>query len=259
MKERCFYFSLLITIAIAIAFPTRDAMAKELEGLVLYLPFEEAGDPVDHSPDPAETSVSGKLNLVDGKFGKAAKFNGSSYVEVADEDKLDGMQALTIEVWIQPDTTTNAGIASKRRGHRGEDAYNLFLYTGSKMNARISGKADFWSSTVFEKGKWYHVAYVFDGEAGNQKMYINGVLDSEGVQEHKEVSACSSPLWVGELNDGRGFIYAGLMDELGIWNRALTEEEIELIMTMGKEKMMPVELLGKLAITWGGTKSSVQE
>lgn len=254
MKERCCYLSLLIAVVMAIAFSAWNATAAGPEGLVLYLSFDEK-DPVVHSPNPADVSVlKGALKLVDGKFGKAAEFDGSTYIKVADADKLDGMKALTIEVWINPDKTTDGGIVSKRVTYQGEDAYNLFLYTGSKMSGRIDSSADFWSQTVFNTGKWYHVAYVFDGKSNQQRMYVNGALDAEGVQAKQEVPERNSSLWVGELDDGRGFIYSGVMDELGLWNRALSEDEIKLVMTVGKKMMMPVEFQGKLTTTWGELK-----
>lgn len=81
----------------------------------------------------------------------------------------------------------------------------------------------------------------------------DGALDAEGAQAKQEVPQRSSPLWIGELNDGRGFIYEGLMDELGIWNRALTEDEIKLTM---QGIVVSVKPQSKLAITWGELRNS---
>lgn len=252
MKKRYYCFLLLFVTAVVIAFSSWNAKSAELEdGLVLHLTFDEK-EPVDRSPKPADVSAKkGVLKLVDGKVGKAGEFDGSTFLEVADADKLDGMKALTIAAWIKPDKVTDTAIVSKRVAHQSEDAYNFFIYTGDRLDGRIDSSGDFWSTTVIEQGKWYHVAYVFDGEANQQRIYVNGALDAEGVQAKSEVLARNSSLWIGELDDGRGFVYGGLMDELGIWNRALSEDEIKLTM---EGIQAPVEPQRKLATAWGEMK-----
>lgn len=253
MKERCFYLLLLVTMFSAIAFPASNVMAKKLEGLVLYLPFEEVKPPVDYSPDAAEIAVKGNLKQVKGKFGNAAEFDGASFVEVKHKDKLEGMDNLTIEVWINPVKTTDASIVSKRVANTVQDVYNFFLYTGSKLSGRINASGDFWSKTVFEAGKWYHIAYVFEG-GKKQEIYVNGSLDASGASPAKSVGIGGASLWVGELDSVRGFQYKGVMDELGIWNIAFSEDKIKSVMEQWKLKMMPVEPQGKLTTTWAEVK-----
>lgn len=256
MKKKYCFLSLII-MAIAIAFTVWNAIARELEGLVLFLPFEESGTPVDHSLNPSEISLKGgKLKQVNGKIGKSAEFDGSTYIEVKHSAKLEGMDALTIEVWIKPDKTTEAGIASKRVGHQSQDSYNFFFWGGSRLYARVNASGEISSQTAFKEGEWYHVAYVFDGNAkGDEKskIYINGKLDAQAPHSEESVPEGGAPLWIGELGDGRGFVYSGVMDELGIWSRALSEEEIKLAMA-GKEKWRLVEPRGKLTTTWGEMK-----
>ncbi len=252
MREVCYYLSLLIIFATAMAIPAPGAMAADLEdGLILYLMFENE-DPVDNSPDPADVSVAkGALKLVNGKVGQAAEFDGSTILEVTHADKLDGMEALTIAAWIQPEKTIEVSIVSKRVANLSGDSYNFFMWTGNRLDGRINASADFWSTTVMEVGKWYHAAYVFDGPAQQQRIYVDGALDAEGVQSNQMVPQNDSPLWVGELDSARGFIYVGLMDELGIWNRALSEDEIRLTM---EGIAIAVEPQSKLTTTWGGMK-----
>ncbi len=250
VKHLCF---LLLTIfAASITLPVWDAMAADLEdGLILHLAFE-AEDPVDLSPDPADAAVAkGALTLENGKVGKAAAFDGSTIIEVTHANKLDGMEALTIAVWIRPEKTSEASIVSKRVANVNGDSYNFFMWTGNKLSGRINASGDFWSSTIIEAGTWYHVAYVFDGPEQQQRIYVDGVLDAEGAQSNQEVPQNDSPLWVGELDGSRGFIFTGLMDELGIWDRALNEDEIKLTM---EGIAIAVEPQSKLTTTWGGMK-----
>ena len=86
-------------------------------------------------------------------------------------------------------------------------------------------------------------------------LYING----KNVGEEKaRVGTGIAPDWgsgarVGfNIDNNRPF--TGLMDELNIWKRGLTEEEVNGIMNDGVEDYLAVEAHGKLAVTWGKLK-----
>ena len=261
MKQKFYFVPLLIFVVMAIVSSAWNAIAEDIEGLVLYLSFEEAGSLVDHSPNPTEVSIKGNLKHVDGKFGKALEFDGNSanIIEVQHSGKLEGMTALTIEAWVLPrDPAGQEGmsIASKREAWQDGDVYNLFLWTGQTMRARVNTEGEIASKTVFEDGQWYHVACVFDGDAsGNDrtKLYINGELEASGAHPDQSVDEGGAPLWIGELDASRGFAWNGIIDEVGIWSRSLSQDEIRLAME-GKGKMVSVKLQGKLTTTWGETK-----
>lgn len=249
------YLFLLFSFLLMSSF-VQNAMTVELGGLVLYFSFEEQ-KPVDHSSNPVKiTSITGNLKNAEGKFGRAGDFDGSTFIEVEHADKLEGMEALTIEAWIKISKVIGDGMAivSKRKAFNSADVYNLFIYTGTKMDARVNAQGDFWSQTAFKAGEWYHVAYVFDGKAAGdqrQKMYVNGILESKASHAHTTVQKGGASLWVGELDSARGFKWNGLIDELGIWNVALDENQINQVMKVGKAKMLAVEPSTKLATTWG--------
>jgi hypothetical protein len=271
MNKRRFFLPLLIyityitIIAIVIAFPAANARAEVVKGLVLYLPFEEAGNPLDLSPNPTKVSIKGSLKSVDGKIGKALEYNGKSanLVEVQHADKLEGMKALTIAAWakpIKPMAQEGMSIASKRIAFDNADVYNLFLWTGQTMRARVNAKGEIASKTAFEDGKWYHVVYTFDGaeDAGKRaKLYINGKLETVGNHPDQAVVKSGASLWVGELDPNRGFAWNGVLDEVGIWDRALSEAELKSVMEDGLAKLLSVEPQGKLTTSWGEVKKKI--
>lgn len=254
--RKSYFLSLLMVTATVMAIWAWGVLAADIPGLVLYLSFDEQ-DPVDSSANPAEVTVHGDLRQAVGQAGMAGDFDGATSIEVSDHDKLDGMEALTIEAWIKPEIAGEGmSIASKRIANQNSDSYNFFMWTGNRLSGRINASGDFWSITVFESGNWYHVAYVFDGNAPageNQMMYVNGELESTGSNPNQTVPAGDGPLWISELDANRGFLWGGLIDELGIWEKALSEDEITLSMN-GELKAMLVEPQGKLAATWGEIK-----
>ena len=258
MKQ--FFLFLVFFTILNLGFTVLTTPAAEInQGLVLYLPFEEAGNPVDHSDKPAKPKKNGKLEHVKGKFGKALRFNGkgANVVEIPSVAKLSGMKALTIAAWAKPNGIKGAdgmSIVSKRIGHQNGDCYNLFSWNGQKMYARVNSKGEITSTTVLEDGKWYHLAYTFEG-GGKAKLYINGAAEAETNHPEKEVlKDNNSPVWVGELNAGRNFAWNGILDDVAMWNRVLSEKEIQSVMKSGLQLLLSVDQLDKLTVIWAELK-----
>ncbi|HIE29821.1 TPA: LamG domain-containing protein [Candidatus Poribacteria bacterium] len=108
---------------------------------------------------------------------------------------------------------------------------------------------------VISAGKWFHVAATWEFGGGSAFLYIDG----------KEIATSPNKLGVKpELNPNPRFGLEvikyvpsrngaqGVIDEIAIYNRALTEKEIEKDLTF----TAPVELLGKLAATWSEIKKT---
>ena len=239
------------------------------ESLVLYLPFDEgAGEPKDISRNPAEVAIKGALKWTDGKFSQALEFDGvaANYIEISHDDKLDGMKALTLEAWVmpyKPDPNARA-IISKRSvdgwqgaGHK-DDIYNLFSWTDMKFFARTNSQDGLQvsSETVMADKTWYHVAYTFDGNAQSdqrQNLYINGTLEMTKNHMNDSVGkSANTSVWIGILNAGYAQGWNGKIDEVKIWQRALSEVDIKL--SMEGKLGRAVNPQGKLAATWGSLK-----
>ncbi|MHC4243733.1 MAG: LamG domain-containing protein, partial [Planctomycetota bacterium] len=204
--------------------------------LVLYLPFEDAQNPIDASTNPATVGVLGSLNLIDGKLGKGLEFDGNNAnrVEVTHAAKLEGMSALSIAAWVLPRNLASyegMSIISKRNAYNDGDVYNLFIWTDQLVNGRVNGNnTNIGLSTEgLEDNTWYHITLVFDGQgnAGEKiKLYINGVLESSDDHPANAVNEGGAPVWIGELDAARGFAWDGIMDEVRLYNHALSEVEI---------------------------------
>ncbi|MBC8471656.1 MAG: LamG domain-containing protein [Planctomycetes bacterium] len=204
--------------------------------LVLHLPFEDAQSPIDASANPATVRVLGSLNLIDGKIGKGLEFDGNNAnrIEVTHAAKLEGMSALSIAAWVLPRNIAShegMSIISKRNAYNDGDVYNLFIWTGQLVNGRINGNNTNigLSMEPLEDNVWYHITLVFDGDgnAGEKiKLYINGVLESSDDHPASAVGTGGAPVWFGELDANRGFAWDGIMDEVRLYNHALSEVEI---------------------------------
>jgi len=181
-------------------------------------------------------SISSKNVEVDsGKYLNSFSFDGEhDYVVVSDNDVLDGMDELTVEMWIKvPD---NGEYKNTFISKWGADytlfPYELSYYPGlSQLEWKVittSGSATSYSSANIAANKWQHIVGVYDGT--KLVTYLNGqelaskptlsgkVLDSEGV------------LFIGAhplLADyGVKDHYLGKLDEVRIHSRAFSAEEV---------------------------------
>ena len=105
---------------------------------------------------------------------------------------------------------------------------------------------------VVADSEWHHVAGVCDNTKA--QVYVDGALKGESAIGGQP-DTHSSPLTIGGsvINS-----YQGLIDEVGLFNVALTEDDIKIIMTEGLEKatgIAAVSSAGKLAATWAGIKA----
>jgi len=129
---------------------------------------------------------------------------------------------LTISTWLKPNATqqTDPGLVFSRPNNQPS---GLFITNSRELRFAWAGGHFGWSSGLFAPaGKWSHVALVI--APGEATLYLNG----ESVSRTATFNAVD---FNSELNIGRdpGFVdrcYAGEMDEVAIFNRALTKDEI---------------------------------
>lgn len=175
--------------------------------------------------------------LTQGIVLSALSFNGASVVRVQDSPVLDNTQQLTLSAWFKATTLDgNArAIISKRVNSDVQHSYSVFLYTGNKMFIDIDGTGNrFSSNTVFQTGKWYHVAVVYDGDkplAQRVQFYVNGVLDITAPETSTSIPNYASNLTIGTMNQGYATGFIGSIDEVKAYDLALSQSEITQLYT----------------------------
>ncbi|MDO8470208.1 MAG: LamG domain-containing protein [bacterium] len=154
-------------------------------------------------------------------------FNGSTaYVDfgtaVSDAMEAGG----TISLWVYP--TTLGGIFSRSLGGSWTDERLVlnFYATGGKLDLALSNGSNYWrhlGNSVIPTGQWTHIAVTWDG--ATVKHYLNGILDRSqaqgGIPEFTGVK-----VWVGRVEGLAPNYFAGTIDEVKIFNRALSAAEI---------------------------------
>ena len=167
--------------------------------------------------------------------------NKTDLVVVPNSETIQFDSAMTAEVWVkfEPETEANFSILAKVDGYDGyynqPKGYQIdFLQSKGKITINTGIKTD--KGEFFNQGSidlndnlWHHIAFTYDVNGGlkNFKMYINGLLHMEKTVTGILFSA-EGMLMLGAREMGNGYYYDAkyMMDDVRLWNRALTQEEL---------------------------------
>jgi hypothetical protein len=250
-----------ISLIFALTWFAGIALAKiDMKTVVGAWTFDEgAGDvAIDSSGNCEDGKINGAA-WVDGKFGKALSFDGSSdYVEVPDIPDLNPQKAMSMGCWVY--ITGNAGVHRDIISKDGESSERQYLMTSSDINRF---RAHIWTSdgvahyfdggTPVELETWYHIAQTYDGN--DLKLYVDGKEDGS-ISFSGDIIVTGQPVRIGGgANPGAAAYHTpGIIDEVVIFNVALEEEDIQTLMNAGLSGLLAVFPAGKLAACWGQVK-----
>jgi YVTN family beta-propeller protein len=214
--------------------PMANAKSPRLmpDGLVLGLGFNEAGGPVAFDASPARNAgaISGatRVRSKDG-FGGALSFDGvSSLVGVAGSKSLALTSAMTLEAWVNPSSTAGWRTVLLKEGAAAM-AYELYA-----NNPDVARAAAYYTTpggalrgvtatSAVPTNTWTHLAATYDGTS--MKFYVNGAL-VRSVLRSGAIDATNGALNIGGNYVWGGEYFAGLIDDVRVYNRALTAAEI---------------------------------
>ncbi|MFI6502284.1 LamG-like jellyroll fold domain-containing protein [Nonomuraea typhae] len=223
-------------------------------GLVAaYSMNEGAGTAVgDASPSGNNGTATATTWAPTGKYGKALSFNGaSSWVTVADSPSLRLTTGMTLEAWIRPTTTTGwRTIAMKQ--YANDLAYSLDLNDRAHSTIHTTTERGLYGTTSLPLNTWTHIAATYDG--ANLKLFTNGT-EVSSVTASGNIRTDNGALRIGG-NAVWGEHFNGLIDEVRIYNRALTPAQITTDMntpigTPQPPDTQPPTAPGSLAATGG--------
>jgi hypothetical protein len=164
-----------------------------------------------------------------GVFGSALSFNGSNaWVSIADSASLDLTTSMTLEAWVRPSSITSDWRTIILKERPSGLAYALYAADGASRPpagyVSVNGTdAAAVAPTTLPLNTWTHVAMTYNG--ATLRLYVNGQLvGSRATTGSAPVSA--SPLRIGG-NAVWGEWFSGSIDEVRIYNRALSQAEIQ--------------------------------
>lgn len=223
---------LLIGQAIAGITPPPPSCVEPPDNLVSWYPGDGNAFDIQGANDG---TLQNGATFAAGKVEQAFSLDGvDDFVTVPDSASLDVTQ-ITVDAWIYltgvGDITDHQGIYAK--SDNTGDSYSLFirdstlgLYNSLTFNG--VGQVFETGGGVIQPGVWQHVAQTYDGTT--LKNYVNGQLVQSWAVSGS-ITPNNGPLTISSRNGQHPF--QGLIDEVEVFNRALSQSEIQAIVDAG--------------------------
>jgi len=217
-------FAVLATLtSLMVVFPAR----AQTPGLVAAYAFNEgSGTTVaDISGNNNNGTITAATWTTAGKFGNALAFNGTSArVTVPNAASLQLTTGMTLEAWVFPTATLTGWQAIVDKT---VDGYYLMASTDQNRPAAggtwVGGNQNTYGPSVLAVNAWTHLAATFDG--ATVRLFVNGVQVASQAQT-TALASTTGTLQIGGDSYPNEF-FAGRIDEVRIYNRALSAAEIQ--------------------------------
>ena len=196
------------------------------QGLLAWWGMENANDATANG----NTLTAFNLTPTTNRFGNANSaysFDGTTSYLTRSSFGHTFSQAgsFSVSIWIKKATTT-AGVAIMSGSTASLNFVWLFQCDTSKgiFGTNKQQSAWFWTNatTNYVINEWEHYVGVYT--TNTMTLYKNGVLQGSTNNTHTNVSQTNLPIWIGRGVSGNNF--NGSIDDIGIWNRALTATEV---------------------------------
>ena len=262
MLTQLTFIKVFVLSAIVIFAWYTNTQAQVVEqGLIHYWTFdkthiidEEVGDSVGENIG----TIIGKPNLVSGKIGDALEFDGNAgnYVSFAPVGALAN-HSFTIQAWVN--VILHAYNIALSQGDA--KSANRYLHLGTHKDThafmfRFYG--DDQDGGTLKLNEWYHLVGAYDRDKKESLLYVNGeFVANKAVCEGLKADPANSDLEIGANYGrlGRGDWFHGIIDEVGIYDRVLTADEVKKNYNAEKGLILSVDPARKVSLTWGRVKT----
>lgn len=242
------------------------------DGLIGYWSFDKdtvKGNTVMDIWGNQDAEMIGKLEIVPGKFGEAVQLGGGAgaRVQMTDDIKKAELptEEMTIELWAWDEQFIEWGgyVVAVQDNGAFEKGWLLGTRWKAFSFALSSEDADdgdglltyLNAANASEMNKWYHVVGTYDSK--EMKIYVNGKLEgTSGVQSGPINYPDRIFFSIGAYkDDNEDFVHKGMLDEVRLYDRALSEKEV---LSNMEAEGLAVEPAGKLSLTWGQIKAAAR-
>ena len=238
----------MLVLSLVVSYSQSEIDPDRIVGI--WLMDEGKGDVAEDASENGNKGAITQGKWEDGKFDGAAEIKKGGTVTIpigkgTIEDKVSfilwlnftdiGGQQNYFSIWDQ-----------------GNNRYVPYKNGGNLLRS-WTNNWDISSGVTVKDGTWYHVANVYDGETAS--IYINGEEKVSQDVPKFQLQDQDQTAWLA-TDKGTGFLSAVIMDEVGLFNDALTEGEIQSIMKDGIfHTAFAVEPSDKLPVLWGKLKA----
>ena len=193
--------------------------------LVSYWALNGTAGTVNDSLGLNNGTNNGATRGVAGIINNAFTFDGNDYVVVSETPSLDISDVITLQAWVYSSGRTDYDyFFGKQESHTG---YELAIASNGNLSFAI-GTTEF-QGGLLPTGEWVHAVGVYNGS--DMKVYINGEYTS--TAKTGAIPLNNGNVVFGRWPSSAAHFFNGKLDELAIWNRPLTSEEVTQLYNEG--------------------------
>ena len=269
------FFCCVSIMLIGLAFISNGDARVDAGSTVGVWLFEEGeGDTAtDYSGKGLDGAIEGKAEWVEGVFGKAMEFDGEVRIVVPSLGEVKGDEG-SVVLWVNPDfelldggyygLISIGGYYGDGAGAKDEKCHEIFKEKRDAWFFRVghddpnvgAGTNQFITNKdLAPKGEWTHIAMTWE-EGGESPVYVNGSkIGAVSANTKTPTSWRQEKIFIGTSWDNKK--HKGLIDEVGIFNRAVSAVDIKNIMDNGLDRSLSLTAVfaaGKLSSTWADIK-----
>jgi len=240
-----------------VSFNTLGSGISLVNGLMGYWKLNETTGSALDSVGSINGAVFGATQGVPGKISTAYRFNAAtnSYIDLGISCKPT--TAISFAVWLNPSTFNDiySGVINNTTWVNPTEqyGYNVFLDSSKMLFELFNGDVQnsLWSNATITPNTWHFIVGTWDG--AKMKLYINNVLDASQARTTTIGYDLASVLRFG--SHSAPYDYTGVIDEIGIWNRALTISEVSTLYNSSNGLTYPFDASTNISIPTVTTSS----
>jgi len=258
------YLLIILMCVVFVAFLGSISMADLMSDLVAYYSFD--GNAEDSIAGNNGTEQNGAGYGDHAGFGQAVMLDGTDdYVEVPHDPAFDTIaEAFTFAAWVNPTAVDDRRpIISRELMPDANRGFEFAIKNGSVLAFQLVNEGGVNKTAVDstfspDTNAWTHVAGTYDSAIGVE-FFANGASVGTDNSFTGAINTAETPINIGAyIWDPNGYqaYFAGMIDELGVWARALASDEIAALAAGSVPTATAVEPGGKLTSTWGTLKAA---
>jgi hypothetical protein len=184
-----------------------------------------------------QTSNTAWYNGASGKYNSSLNFDGvDDYVSTAANWSNKFSNGITISAWVNFPNFTNYNrvVTIEDSAGTGYDTFIQAKQTSAIVQFGSGGAGKYKNgTTALSPNTWYHIVGVTDYTSGGTKIYVNGRDDGGTVNGTPTYTATKGTLDIGRLISGTPYYGSGQIDDVRIYNYALTPLQVKNVMNQG--------------------------
>ncbi|NWF67389.1 MAG: LamG domain-containing protein, partial [Campylobacterales bacterium] len=190
------------------------------DGLVAHYEFE--GNANDSSGNGNNGTEYGGVGYVDGVIGKAGSFDGMDNYISRNIDVSETKYSVSV---FFKTTSLDGGLFQVGDGELGVNGHDRHIYLSSgKVCTRVWSDETICTGTKYDDNSWHNIVHKYDGT--KQYIYVDGSLLATGSKGSSDFD-WQTHISIGFSQDAYNKYFNGLIDDLRIYNRALSDSEIK--------------------------------